>query len=98
MGRQLGLGARARASAWPESREGGIRREKEGERKGKRKRKRKREKERNRERERERASERQRDLRSAVARGRQPSGAGWGGGEEKEGGVRSAEKSEEKME
>ena len=29
---------------------------------------------------------------------RQPSGAGWDGGEEKEGGVRSAEKGEEKME
>ena len=29
---------------------------------------------------------------------RQPSGAGWDGGMEKEGGVRSAEKGEEKME
>jgi hypothetical protein len=29
---------------------------------------------------------------------RQPSGVGWDGGEEKEGGVRSAEKRKEKME
>ena len=76
--------------------EGERRKEKEGEKKKRRKGK---EKEEERKRERKKRKERGgiRGGRSRVG-DRQLSGTGWDGGEEKEGGVRSAEKGEEKME